>query len=237
MRKREIPAFTSALSKREAILVLLYIPMHVALLQLLLSHLAQIGTLSLPTANLLYYAIGFVYMVTAAFGFLRRDFDPLAERPFYTLLEILSSYGWMFIANFIVGMLMLGLPEGTGTNPNNQSIMNTAAMDSRYVEAAVVYLGPLVEEMMFRAGVFGLIRRKNRIAAYIASSLLFSLYHVLPYAIASPKNWIFIVQYLPVSFLLARCYERTNSIWGSTLFHMLVNGIAFSALGVLQELM
>ena len=106
MRKREIPAFTSALSKREAILVLLYIPMHVALLQLLLSHLAQIGTLSLPTANLLYYAIGFVYMVAAGFGFLRRDFDPLADRPFYTLLEILSSYGWMFIANFIVGMLM-----------------------------------------------------------------------------------------------------------------------------------
>ena len=236
MRKREEIPFTSSLSRSEAILVLLYIPIHVAVLQLVLGTLAKNGTLTQATANLLYYAIGFVYMVSVAFGFLRRDFDPMADRPFRFLLEVMSSYGWMFIANFLVGMIMLGLPQGSG-NPNNQSVMETAAANSRFVEAAVVYLGPLVEEMMFRAGIFGLIRRKNRIAAYAASTLLFSLYHVLPYALQTPGNWIYIIQYIPVSFLLARCYERTNSIWGSTLFHMLVNGIAFSALGALQELM
>ena len=107
MRKRVIPAFTSTLSKREAILVLLYIPMHVALLQLLLSHLAQIGTLSLPTANLLYYAIGFVYMVAAGFGFLRRDFDPLIDAPFYCLREILRAYLWMMCFNLALGLLLM----------------------------------------------------------------------------------------------------------------------------------
>lgn len=237
MRKREAIPFTSSLSRNEAILVLLYIPMHVVVLQLLLSHLAEIGTFSQPAANLIYYAVGFVYMVSMAFGFLRRDFDPLADRPFRCLLEIISGYGWMIVCNFIVGMLLLGLPGGGSGNPNNQSIMNTAASNSRYVEAAVVYLAPVVEEMMFRAGIFGLIRRRSRIAAYAVSALLFSLYHVLPYAIQNPLYWVYTLQYLPVSLLLARCYERTNTIWGSVFFHMLVNGIAFSALGALQELM
>ena len=236
MIKREALPFTSALTRREAILVLAYIPLHVAVFQWLFSMLVRNGTLPQATANLIYYGVGFVYMVCAAFGFLRRDFDPVVDRPFRTMLEIISSYGWMFIANFLVGMILLGMPEGSG-NPNNQSIMNTAAANGRFVEAAVVYLGPLVEEMMFRAGIFGLIRRKNRIAAYVVSALLFSLYHVLPYTFVNPIYWVYIIQYVPVSLLLARCYERTNSIWGSTFFHMLVNGIAFSALGALQEMM
>ncbi len=224
------------MSRRETVLVLLYIPVHVVLLNLFFSMLIRNGTLSEAAANLIYYAVGFLYMLCAAFGFLRREFDPLAERPLRTLLEVFGSYGWMLVCNFIVGMLMLGLPEGGG-NPNNQSIMDSAAANSRYVQAAVVWLGPLVEEMMFRAGIFGTIRRRNRLAAYIVSSLLFALYHVLPYALSNPVNWIYLLQYLPVSVLLARCYERCNSVWGSTFFHMLVNGIAFSTLNALQNYM
>ena len=234
MKLRPPPEFTSAMSKRETILVLAYLPVHLVLLQIVFGLLIRRGTLPSATANLIYYVLGFVYMLVAAFAFLRRDFDPLADRPLYTFLEVISSYGWMFICNFIVGMLMLGLPEGSG-NPNNQSILETAAGNPQFTQAAVVYLGPLVEEMLFRAGIFGTLRRKNRIAAYAVSSLLFALYHVLPYAVTNAFNWVYLLQYLPVSFLLARCYERTNSIWGSTMFHMLVNGIAFSTLNMLQN--
>lgn len=89
---------------------------------------------------------------------------------------------------------------------------------------------------MFRAGIFGYLRRRNRTAAYIVSTLVFSLYHVWAYAIADPVNWIYIIQYIPVSLLLARCYERTNSIWCSIFFHMIVNAISVQALSMLQEL-
>ena len=46
-----------------------------------------------------------------------------------------------------------------------------------------------------------------------------------------------LLQYLPVSWLLCRCYERCNSIWGSIFFHMLVNGVAVSTISFLQEMM
>ena len=118
-----------------------------------------------------------------------------------------------------------------------RSLLRFMLSDMGSMKAAIVFLAPPVEEMMFRAGIFGAVRRKSRVWAYILSALCFALYHVVPYAIMEPLYWVFVLQYIPVSLLLARCYERTNSIWGSTLFHMLVNGIAFSALGALQELM
>ncbi len=78
--------------------------------------------------------------------------------------------------------------------------------------------------------VFGILRRRNRMLAYAVSMAMFSLYHVWSYAFLDLKNLIYLLQYIPVSFLLCRCYERTNSIWGSIFLHMLVNGISMSLL-------
>ena len=47
---------------------------------------------------------------------------------------------------------------------------------------------------------------------------------------------LYMLQYIPVSFLLCRCYERTESIWCSIFFHMLVNGVALNALSALESL-
>ena len=74
--------------------------------------------------------------------------------------------------------------------------------------------------------LFGTLRHKNRAAAYAVSMLAFSVYHVWGYALDDPGYWIFLLQYLPAGWLLARCYERTNSIWGSVFFHMLTNALA-----------
>ena len=210
-------------------MVLAYLPVHLVLLQLGFTALVERGVLPEARATLLYYVVGFLYMVLTAFGFLRRDFDALIDAPFYCIREILRAYLWMLGFNLILGMLLL-LVSGE-ENPNNQSVMNVYVQDMGSMKAAVIFLAPVVEEMMFRAGIFGVLRRKNRRAAYLVSALCFALYHVVPYALQVPIYWVFVLQYIPVSLLLARCYERTNSIWCSIFFHMLVNGVSLSALG------
>lgn len=90
---------------------------------------------------------------------------------------------------------------------------------------------------MFRAGIFGTLRRYSRWGAYVVSVLAFSAYHVWGYAISEPSYWIFLIQYVPVSLLLCRVYERTNSIWCSIFFHMLVNCISLNALKALESLL
>ena len=88
-----------------------------------------------------------------------------------------------------------------------------------------------------RNALHGGLRRKNRTLAYLVSMLLFSLYHVWGYAMIDPTNWVYLLQYLPVSWLLCRCYERCNSIWGRIFFHMSVNAVSISALNALSELL
>ena len=52
-RQGNLPPFTSDLSRRERILVLCWIPMHLVLLPWLLNGLGRRGLLTQPTANVL----------------------------------------------------------------------------------------------------------------------------------------------------------------------------------------
>ena len=223
-KRRSFPEFTSALSRTETVLVLAWLPVHMLLLPWVFALLAERGLLSPVWSNVLFYGLGFVYMVAAAFRFLRRDFDPLCERPFFVAGQVAYGYLGMLLFNILIGML---ISDWTALeNANNAGVQ--ALVDASYgpMKAALVYLAPLTEEMLFRAGLFGTLRKRNRLLAYAVSMLAFSLYHVWGYAVADPTYWIFLLQYLPAGWLLARCYERTNSIWSSVFFHMLTNALA-----------
>lgn len=235
MNREPTTEFESRMSRGESLAALLYLPVHILALPQLLAWIMLRGWVGEAGANLLCYALGFIYMLAFEGRFLRREFDPLCDRPGRCLLEICVSYGLMLGLNLCVnGLLTLLLPA---ENPNNAAIMDMAGMEMGKISAMAVFLAPVVEELMFRGGVFGVLRRKNRVLAYAASMLLFSVYHVWGYAMAEPLYWLFIIQYLPISWLLCRCYERTGTIWTSIFLHMLVNGISLKPLSMLQELM
>lgn len=235
MAKKNLPEFTSRMSRGEAIAALVYLPVHIAVLPTVLQLLISQGRLDAVNANFLCYTIGFCYMLGFLRRFLRRDFDPLCDRPGRCIVEILASYGLMFLGNLAV-MVLLMLLTHQGENPNNAGVMDLAAEGWGKTAALAIFMAPIVEECLFRAGIFGTLRRYNRWAAYIVAVLAFSAYHVWAYAIADPSYWIYLIQYVPVSILLCRVYERTNSIWSSIFFHMLVNYIALNALQFLESM-
>ena len=237
MRERKLPQpFTSRQSGPQLALALLWLPVHLFLLPRLLWHFFPQWDES--TLNVAVYAVGAVYMLLTQFSFLRRDFDPLCERPLRVLGEVLVCYGAMLLFDLAVnGMLMLLL--GEGENPNNAAVVDMAVETGGPIAALAIFLAPLVEEIIFRAGLFGGLRRRNRAAAYVLSIAAFALYHVWSYAWYSrdPMMLLYALQYVPISYLLCRCYERTNSVWGNILLHMLVNFISLKALLLLEQLL
>lgn len=235
MAKKKLLEFTSCLSRGEAIAALVYLPVHITVLPVIFQILISQGKMDAVNANFLCYAIGSCYMLGFLHRFLRRDFDPLCDHPGRCVVEILASYGLMFLGNLAVMVLLMFLTH-QGENPNNAGVMDLAAEGWGKTVALSVFMAPIVEECLFRAGIFGTLRRYNRWAAYIVAVLAFSAYHVWAYAIADPSYWIYLIQYVPVSILLCRVYERTNSIWCSIFFHMLVNYIALNALQFLESL-
>ena len=228
--------FTSRMTRGEVVAALLYLPLHVWLLPMLLSLPATSGISEL-TLNVIVYITGAVYMLVFVGRFLRRDFDPLCDHLRYCILQIVICYGMMVAFNLILSAVLSLILPADSANPNNSAVMEMAGVEYGKTAALAVFLAPLVEEPVFRGAVFGSLRSRSRILAYAVSMLLFALYHVWGYALQDPIYWLYLLQYLPVSWLLCRCYERCNSIWGSIFFHMMVNAISLSALNTLSELL
>ncbi len=220
--------YISRLSKKQAIAVLLWFPVHLFLLPFLLTLLMMRGLFGNTAANCLIYAIGAVYMLLVLHRFFRRDFDPICDHPFRTLLLVIGAY-WLARFGEMLVVLLFDKFSFTDVNGNNESVIGMVKRHLGPAAAMAVLLAPIVEESLFRAGIFGLLRRKNRFLAYAASMLLFGLYHILGDAIYDPRQLIFILQYLPSAFALAYVYDRSDSIWASIFLHMLSNGVSILA--------
>ena len=230
-------SFTSQMAPREGIAVLMYLPLHLWLIPLLLYSLPETASLSTLAVNVVVYTSGTLFMLLFAGGFLRRDFDPLCDHPVYCIIQIALCYCMMLACNMILNSVFLALIPSDTVNPNNAAVMDLAELEYGKTAALAIFLAPLVEEPIFRGAVFGFLRRRSRLLGYAVSMLLFSVYHVWGYAFSDPIYWLYALQYLPVTFLLCRIYERTDSIWGSILFHMLINFIALHALTFLEKLL
>ena len=228
------PPFTSRPSRAELLLALLWLPVHLFLLPRLAVRLFP--ALDDSWLNIVVYGTGTAYMLLTQFRFLRRDFDPLCDRLFYVLLEVLVSFGAMMLFNMALNSLLVAF-LAQAENPNNAAVVDMALTSSGPIAALAIFLAPLVEEPIFRGAVFGGLRHRSRPAAYLLSIALFSGYHVWGYAFRDPTAWIYALQYVPVSFLLCRIYERTDSLWGSILLHMFVNFVSLNALTALEKLL
>lgn len=227
---KNAPEFTSRMSRGETAAALIYLPIHAAILPIVLV-LLLIGRMDTADINFIAYAIGFVYMLLFGWKFLRREFNSLCDRPLDCFVQVLICYGLMLGLGLCVNSLMLLL--GFDSNPNNTAVIDIAEVKMGATTALAVFLAPMVEELIFRGGLFSLLRRYNRLLAYVVNILIFGLYHIWSSVIDSPINLIYIIQYIPATYALCRCYERTNSIWAGIFLHMLNNGMSLLMLNLL----
>ena len=120
-------------------------------------------------------------------------------------------------------------------NPSVENEIELTKADFNKTLVIAVLFAPVVEESMFRGALFGAIRTKSRIAAYIVTALLFAVYHLWPYFIAefAWKDLLYLLQYIPIGVILAWSYERSGTIWTSILVHALINYVAVSVQAVM----
>lgn len=236
-RRTPLPPFISAQSKWESILAVGYLPVHLVLAPIALNALLRAAGVSAMWLNFAVYAVGFVFMLITQRRFLRRDFDTLCDNFLGCIAQVLSCYVAMLCFNMVVSsVLVLILGGDNVSNPNNESVVELSRMSYGPTAALAIFMAPILEELIFRAGIFGTLRRRSRTAAYIVGVLVFSLYHVWSFALEDPRYLIYIIQYLPISYLLCRCYERSSTIWTPIFLHMTVNAVSISVLGKLGTL-
>lgn len=223
------------ITKRQSLIALLWLPVHLLILPRLMIKAIGAGYLDEIGANFLIYAIGTVFLLIAECRFLRKEFDPLADKPSAVIYQILLCYavtlGLNMCVSGIVSVFEYFTSGDTIDNLNNDAVVEMVTVQSGPITAMTVFLAPIVEEILFRGGIFCTLMKRNRFAAYAVSIAVFSVYHVWSYAMQDPGYWIYLIQYVPASFMLCRCYERTGTIWSSIFLHMLINGVSLSILG------
>lgn len=237
MKDPRIP-FENHMSKAQVILGLVYLPIHIFLLPWLLLPLLALVMPELDDGmiNLVYYAVGGVFVLAVFWRYLRVHFDAFLDRIGWCLLTMLMTLGLEYFLSYAVSTIIFAFPDLFTANPNDEAIMEIAEISYGPVKAVTIFLAPIVEEVLFRGVVFGSIRQRSRTAAYVVSILVFSVYHVWQYALAY-ADWtqlVYIIQYIPASFALAWCYERSGSIWAPIAFHMGVNAMSFYVLNMLM---
>jgi len=189
--------------------------------------------------NLVYFCISAVVVLLIFGSYLRAHFDNFLNRVGYCLITILMALGLDYVLSYGVSFIAMLLPMLGQENPNDQAVMDLAAQTGGAIKAMAIFLAPIVEEVLFRGVIFGSLRSRSRVWAYVLSIAIFALLHVWQYALAA-ADWtvlLYVLQYIPVSFALCWCYERSGSIWCPIAFHMFINAMSFKAMELLESMM
>lgn len=92
-------------------------------------------------------------------------------------------------------------------------------LDRVFAMLAIVFLAPVVEELVMRGWLYGKVRSKlGVVVSAILVSLVFALLH---------GQWNVAVSTFALSLVLCGLREITGTIWSGMLLHILSNGIAF----------
>ena len=233
--------FDDGLARGGRIFLWVYLMIHSVVLPLALGALARrlpAGSISDAYVNFIYYAFGAAVIFAVTWRAFRVGFDALCDRPLACVYAVLLGYMLLMALMYLASLVVSLLPDALKNvdNLNNDTVAGLADQDYDVTAAMAVFLAPLVEEPLFRGGVFGTVRRKSRAWAYILSAGLFALYHVWQYAAAygDPLYLLMAVEYLPAGVALCWAYERTGSIWSPIFLHAMVNAMSLLSLKAVQ---
>lgn len=230
-----VSEFDNKMTKTQAVLGWCYLPMHFLVIPLLASLYAVFSPepVSEIAVNIAYYAVGLAFVAVVMWSWLRRSFDILLDNITKNIINLLVAFAMDYALSIVVSVILLFVGDSLA-NPNNEAVMDLANQDYGAMKGISIFIAPIVEETLFRGVVFGTIRGKNRVAAYIVSILLFSVYHIWQYVLvyADPYLLLYVLQYIPISFALAWLYERSGSIWTTIFFHMILNALSFYMLSM-----
>ena len=134
--------------------------------------------------NVLTYYLLFAVSVIIFHGFLARTSRQLVEHLGTACKAVAGGLVALYGLNELVYRLT-NLLVGNRTNLNNTTVFAQIDAAPHVTILIVVFLAPFVEEVLFRGLVFGNLRAKSRLVAYVVSCLLFALLHVWQCAVVN----------------------------------------------------
>ena len=132
-------------------------------------------------------------------------------------------------AAWILGLLQRAFPSTDSASAIVDIFQQAGTLERVGMGFAVVVLGPLAEELIFRGAIFGpLLRYRPRPRVVIVfTAMLFAVVHLDPLRVAP----IFLV-----GLLLGVCRYASGSVLPSCMLHMCFNAIPIASMALIDDL-
>lgn len=145
--------------------------------------------------------------------------SPVPYRKIMSVKSIGCMAGLAVCSQFVCNLIMIGFqllqPEVFKEYLKLAEGLDINVLPAWLTLFIVAVWAPLAEELVFRAMIFRTLRKGfSLIPAAVISGALFGIYHM---------NWVQGVYAGLLGILLAYIYEKTNSLLGSYLFHLIFN--------------
>ena len=135
------------------------------------------------------------------------------------LPNIITPYFMGFMVMLISNMFIIYI-LGLGQSANEQQLNELSEMYPVYVFAASCFIGPFIEEIIFRFCLRKIIR--NDKLFIILSGVIFGLLHVL-FNMNGILDLLFVIPYGSLGCAFAYMYVKTDNIWTTISVHTLHN--------------
>lgn len=150
--------------------------------------------------------------------------------------KVIKNYLLSYVIMIAINLLLMYVFKIEDSSANQQAVESILFTSPILVGMVTVVFAPLLEEIVFRGGLYlGIKSRIGKVPATLISAISFGLIHVLPQLQVSsnPLEILFILPYASLGYFMVKSVNDTNSLWGGIGFHFINNLIATIAVLVL----
>ncbi len=201
-----------------------------------LAPLLQSVTWLLPIAinaaqlNFIFFCVNLIAVLVIFREYLFEFLKPSKKTVFRILAVGAVFFGLYWAANAAVSALLLHI-DPNFFNINDQSIAAMSEGNYAFMFLGTVVFVPITEECLHRGLIFRGIYSRSPIAAFVVSTAVFSLIHVINYT-GYPILTLALcfLQYIPAGLLLAGAYRISGSLLCPIAIHAAVNAMGMLAM-------
>ena len=176
--------------------------------------------------NFVFFAMNFACAMFIFWRFLIANGKVALKNIGELLKGFVIAFALYWLFSIVMGIVIFYLYPDFA-NVNDASIESLVNENAGLIALATVWLVPITEELFYRGLIFRGLYNHSRIAAYIVSTVVFSLVHVVGYiGLYEPMLLLMcFLQYLPAGICLGLAYSLSDSIWAPVLIHIAINQI------------
>lgn len=164
-------------------------------------------------------------LVAIAAGFvLFRDIKPLAKsfRSWKVPVSAVVGFAAIFAFGILYSVILKACGIELDNNKNEQAIRQIVAMSPVLSLLIFAILGPIVEEITYRVGLYSFFRRINKYLAFVLTIIVFAFIH-FDFATTNLTNELLnLPTYFFAAFVLTLLYEKFG-FGASTTCHVINN--------------